>query len=330
MYALRHLSKHWPGMKFIRTLVYLVAVILVTSCGDPADSDSSLSALHRGLSSDPESLDPHKARSTQATDVLRDIGEGLLSYTENGKLVEGVAKSWAISDDGLTYTFFLRPEARWSNGDQVTAEHFVFSLQRLVDPATAAFYANTALGYVSNAQAIINGEKPPAELGVKALDDHTLTISLAQPTPYLLDLLTHPSTFPVHPASLATHGDAFARAGNLLSNGAYTLASWVPGSVLKLLRNEYYWNNAGTAIDVVQHHVLTQEVTELNRYRAGELHITTSVPPDNFLQIREERPNELHVSPQLGVYYYGFNLTKAPFKESPQLRQALSMAIDRA
>jgi len=154
-------------------------------------------------------------------------------------------------------------------------------------------------------------------------------VLLAQPTPYLLDLLTHPSTFPVHPDSLAAHGEAFARAGNLVSNGAYTLASWVPGSVLTLARNEQYWDNAQTAIDVVHHHVLTQEVTELNRYRAGELHITTSVPPDNFVQVREERPDELYVSPQLGVYYYGFNLTRPPFKDSPQLRQALSMAIDR-
>lgn len=329
MYALQQLSKSWPCMKLTRTLVCLIAVILVVSCGASEDPDSSLSTLHRGLSSDPESLDPHKARSTQASDVLRDIGEGLLSYTENGELVAGAAKSWEVSDDGLTYTFFLRPEARWSNGDPVTAEHFVFSMRRLVDPATAAFYAMTTLGYVSNAQAIINGEKAPVELGVEAVDDQTLIISLAQPTPYLLDLLTHPSTFPVHPESHAAHGDAFARAGNLLSNGAYVLASWVPGSVLKLARNEQYWNNAGTAIDVVHHHVLTQEVTELNRFRAGELHITTSVPPDNFLQVREERPDELYVSPQLGVYYYGLNLTKPPFKGRPQLRQALSMAIDR-
>jgi oligopeptide transport system substrate-binding protein len=284
--------------------------------------------LHRGLTSDPESLDPHKARSVQAGDVLRDIGEGLLGYAPGGELVAGAAESWRVSDDGLSYTFTLRDDARWSNGEPVTAGQFVFSLRRLVDPATAAFYAQM-LGTIENAGAIVAGKKPPTELGVAAIDDRTLVITLERPTPYLLSLLTHPSTFPVHPGSLAAHGDDFTRPGNLLSNGAYKLDRWEPGSVIVLSRNEYYWNNAGTAIDEVQHHVVTQEMTELNRYRAGELHVTGSVPPDSFDKLRRERPDELHVAPYLGVYYYGYNLTKPPFKANPQLRQALSMAIDR-
>lgn len=315
-------------MKLTRLPVLLLACLVTASCSDSGQVDPSLSVLHRGLSADPESLDPHKARSVQSGDVLRDIGEGLLGYSATGKLVAAAAESWEISADGLTYTFFLRPEARWSNGDPVTAEHFVFSLQRLVDPATAAFYAEF-LGDIVNAQEIFRGERPRADLGVAAIDEHTLVISLRQPTPYLLSLLTQPSTFPVHPGSVAEHGDAFARVGNLLSNGAYRLVSWEPGSALKLVRNELYWNNDATAIDAVHHHVLPQEVTELNRYRAGELHITTSVPPDSFGRVREERPDELFISPQLGVYYYGYNLTRPPFMDSPELRQALSMAIDR-
>ena len=123
-------------------------------------------------------------------------------------------------------------------------------------------------------------------LGVDAVDERTLVITLAQPTPYLLTLLTSPSTFPVHPDSIAQHGDAFTRPGNLLSNGAYKLDAWAPGSVLALSRNEHYWNNDATAIDAVSHHVLTQEMTELNRYRAGEMHVTSSVPPDSLRQIR--------------------------------------------
>ena len=328
MYPLPMLRKPRPGMKFIRLPLLLLVCIALWSCGGPVDSESSLSTLHRGLSSDPESLDPHKARSTQAADVLRDIGEGLLGYTETGELVPAAAASWTISEDGLSYTFQLRPDARWSNGDPVTAEHFVFSLRRLVDPATAAFYAQALDGIVNSGE-IVSGDLPAADLGVEAVDNLTLQISLQRPIPYLLGLLTHPSTFPVHPGSVTEHGDAFSRAGNLLSNGAYVLASWEPGSVLELVRNEHYWNNEQTAIDAVHHHVLPQEVTEFNRYRAGELHLTGSVPPDNFKQIREERANELHISPYLAVYYYGYNLTKPPFKDSPELRQALSMAIDR-
>jgi oligopeptide transport system substrate-binding protein len=286
------------------------------------------SVLHRGLLTDPESVDPHKARSVQAGVVLRDIGEGLLSYSPTGELVAGAAKEWSISDDGLVYTFRIREDARWSNGDAVTAEHFAFSLRRLVDPATAAFYS-FMIADVLNARQIVGGELPPSELGVEAPDDHTLVVTLERPTPYLLSLLTSPSTFPVHPGSIAEHGDAFTRDGNLLSNGAYKLDSWEPGSALALSRNEQYWNNAATAIDEVRYHVITQEMAQLNRYRAGELDITDVVPPDSFAKVREDYPDELHVAPYLGVYYYGFNLTKPPFKENPELREALSLAIDR-
>jgi len=284
--------------------------------------------LHRGLNSDPESLDPHKARSVQAADVLRDIGEGLLGYSASGQLVPGVAESWQVSEDGRVYTFALRANARWSNGDPVTASQFVYSLRRLVDPATAAFYGQM-LGEIVNARVILAGDVDPAELGVEAPDEQTLVIRLEKPVPYLLSLLTHPSTFPVHPGSIEEHGDAFARPGNLLSNGAYRLESWEPGAVIRLVRNPYYWDDESTSIDAVHHHVLTQEMAELNRYRAGELQITASVPPDSFDRVREEFAAELHVAPYLGVYYYGFNLSRAPFKDNPQIRQALSMAVNR-
>jgi len=315
-------------MKKIRNAPLALVCLLIAACGGAEDSAPAASVLHRGLSSDPESVDPHKARSVQAGEVLRDIGEGLLSYSASGELVAGTADEWAISDDGLTYTFHIRENAKWSNGDPVTAQHFEFSLRRLVDPATAAFYSQM-LGDIVNAKEIISGDTPPAELGVEAVDDRTLVIRLVRPVPYLLSLLTYPSTFPIHPGGIAEHGEAFTRAGNLLSNGAYKLDGWEPGSVLELSRNEFYWNNAATAIDEVRHHVLTQEMTELNRYRAGEIQITGSVPPESFENVREEYPQELHIAPYLGVYYYGFNLTKPPFKDNPQLREALSMAVDR-
>jgi ABC-type oligopeptide transport system substrate-binding subunit len=313
-----------------RNLCLLAAALAAAlwSCGDAGRSGAPESALHRGLSSDPETLDPHKARSVQAGEVLRDIGEGLLRYSAAGELSPGVAESWTVSDDGLTYTFTLREKARWSNGDPLTAGHFAFSLRRLVDPVTAAFYAQM-LADLDNARAIIAGESAPGELGVEVVDERTLVLQLERPTPYLLSLLTHPATFPVHPGSLREHGDTFARPGTLVTNGAYTLTRWSPGSVVELSRNQHYWNDAATSIDEVRHHVLTQEVTELNRYRAGELHITGNVPPDSFQQVKAERGDELHVAPYLGVYYYGFNLTRPPFKDRPQIRQALSMAIDR-
>ena len=135
--------------------------------------------------------------------------------------------------------------------------------------------------------------------------------------------------FPVHPASVAQHGDQHSRAGNLVSNGAYRLVSWEFGSFIDLERNEHYWNDANTAIDRVRHYVTPDPSAELNRYRAGELHITRTIPPEMFSQMKEERPDEVKVSPALGTYYYGFNMTQPPFADNQKLREALSMAIDR-
>ncbi len=321
-------------MKFHRTLIaapfallVLVAVLLV-SCVDRGDPFEGLKVLDRALSTEPETLDPQRARSTQAADVLRDIGEGLLGYDPVGKLVPAGATDWTISDDGLVYTFSLREEARWSTGEPVTADDYVLGLQRLVDPATAAFYGGQ-VGMIVNANAIIEGELPATELGVIAVDPLTLRIELTQPTPYLLSLLTHPSTFPVNRSTIAEHGEDFARPGIMPSNGAYVLDERDTSSLVQLRRNPLYWNNANTDIDIVRHHVITQEMSELNRFRAGELHMTSNVPPESFQQVKEEYGDELHVSPYLGVYYYGFNLEKPPFKDNLPLRQALSMAVDR-
>lgn len=324
-------ASHMKSLRLLLALVLATALVFGVvrwQADAPEVAGRPVSTLNRGLAADPESLDPQKARSTQAADVLRDIGEGLAGYSPSGELVNAAAESWEISEDGLTYTFRIRESARWSNGDPLTAEHFVFSLRRLVDPATAAFYAE-AVAAIVNARNIIAGELPPSALGVTAPDEHTLIITLEQPTPYMLGLLTHPSTFAVHPGSVAEYGVDFTRPENLLSNGAYKLEEWEPSSVLRLVRNEHYWNNAATAIDAVNHHVLIQEMAELNRFRAGEIDVTTSIPPDSFQLVREQFPDELHISPQLGVYYYGLNLTKPPFAGNRALRQALSMALDR-
>lgn len=315
-------------MKLLRSVVLVTLFSLLAACGGPADEQAPVDALQRGLSSDPETLDPHKARSTQAADVLRDLGEGLVGYTASGELVPAAAERWELSDDGLVYTFHLRDELRWSNGEPVTAGHFVAGMRRLVNPATAAFYAQM-LTSIENAEAIISGDVPVSMLGVEAPDEKTLVLRLNQATPYLLSLLTHPSTFPVHTPSLEAHGAAFARPGRFVTNGAYQLEAWVPGSLIALRRNEFYWNNAGTAIDAVNYHVIVNNAAELNRYRAGDLHITNTVPADSFRQVREEYGDQLRVAPYLAVYYYGFNLSKPPFKDNLPLREALSMAIDR-
>lgn len=313
----------------------LVAALLVAgvlaACG-PADGPGGPGApdpvLDRGLGPEPETLDPQLARTVQAHIVLRDLFEGLAGYSPGGELVPAAAESWAVSADGLSYTFRLRPEARWSNGEPVTAEDFVFAFRRLVDPETAAFYAETLIA-VQNASAIVEGRLPPANLGARAVGTHELEIVLERPTPYFLNLVAHPATFPVNPRSRAAHGDEFARPGTLVSNGAYTLGAWELGSVITLERNAHYWNDDATAIDTVRHHVTEEPNAELYRYRAGELDVTGTIPADAISTLREQRPDELRIAPFLGIYYYGFNLNHPELGAKPGLRQALSMAIDR-
>jgi oligopeptide transport system substrate-binding protein len=310
----------------VRTIL-LVFFLSLAACGG-ADSDVAESVLHRGGGEEPESLDIHKSNSTEAGHVQRDLGEGLVGYTPEGELVPAAAESWTISDDGREYRFRIRAAARWSSGDPLTAADFLYSYRRLVDPATAALYTQS-IESVANASAILRGEAEVATLGVSASGPQELVITLAQPTPYFLALLAHPSMFPVHMPSVEAHGDRHARPGNLVSNGAYRLADWQLGSYVEIERNEYYWDNANTAIDRVRHYVTPEPMTELNRYRAGELHITRTIPPEMFQEMLDERPDEVRVSPALGVYFYGFNLTNPQYANNPKLRQALSMAIDR-
>jgi oligopeptide transport system substrate-binding protein len=284
--------------------------------------------LRRGNGAEAQTLDPHKAEGVPSSHVMRDLFEGLTSEAPNGDIVPGVAESWVLSEDGTVYTFRLRRDAKWSNGDPVTAHDFVFGLRRSVAPDTGSKYSQI-LAPILNAEAVISGAKPPEALGVRALDDHTLEITLNAPTPYLLGLLNHSSTYPLHAASVREHGERFSRPGNLVSNGAYKLKDWVVQSNIEVERNPHYWNNANTTIDRVIFYPIEDQSTELKRYRAGELDWTDELPNNQFGWIRENLGDALVISPWIGTYYYGFNLTRPPFKDNPKLRRALSMAIDR-
>ena len=284
--------------------------------------------LVRGNGPEPDSLDPQRARNVESSSVLRDMYEGLTIVGQDGAPAPGVASEWAVSEDGLRWTFRLRPEARWSNGDPVVAADFVAAMQRLVDPATASQYAQV-VDSIRNAGGIIRGQRKPAELGVSAADARTLVVELESPTPYLPGLMSHWSTMPVHRPSLQAHGAAFVKPGNHVSNGAFRLTAWVQGAHVDLERNRNYWNDAATRIDRLRWVSQSDESAEYKRYRSGELHVTYTVPRGQFDVIRREHADELHLGPQLGTYFYGFNLEREPFRSQPALRRALSMVIDR-
>ncbi len=303
--------------------VALLAVLTLTDRGAPTgDAGPEPVRLDRGIGPEPESLDPHVASTVQAHIVLHDLFEGLLKFRPDGSVKAGVAHSWEVSDDGLTYRFRLREDARWSNGDPVTADDFVAGFRRLVDPATASTYADT-LKPVVNATAITAGQQPVSALGVEANGPYELTISLESATPYFLSLLALPQTSPVNRGALVDPAE------KPVSNGAYRLHDWSLGSFIEIHRNEHYWDNAATSIDVVRHHVTAEPSSELFRYLAGELDITHVIPAEDFARLLEERPDEVRVGSRLAVYYYGMNLRHPDLGSQPALREALSLAIDR-
>jgi oligopeptide transport system substrate-binding protein len=323
-------------MLFRRVGLWALVAALMTlgACSHSPDSGSAKEAprtaatLLRGGGPDPDSLDPQRARSDEAQTVLRDLCEGLTSLDKTAAVAPGVAREWTVSADGRTYTFKLRSEARWSNGDRVVAADFVAALRRLVDPATASGYAQV-IDVIANANDIVAGKRAPETLGVTAPDDSTVVVELATPAAYLPALLSHTSTCPVHRQTLAARGASFARPGVMVSNGAFVLKEWVQNSHILATRNRHYWNDSATRLDAVKYLLIADENAELIRYRAGELHVTRVVPRGQFGWIEANLADQLHVSPQLSTYFYGFNLNRAPFKDNPGLRRALSLVIDR-
>ena len=302
-------------------------ILLASGCAGDDNSSETPKTLSRGLNGDPESLDPHRFSSIQAGDVLRDIGEGLVSISPTGEIVAGVAESWLVSSDGLTYKFSIRDDARWSTGENLSAQDFANSFQRALDPKTASTNASR-LDVIENAKAILTGDLPPSDLGVHAIDERLLEIRLEKPSPTFLGLLIHPSAFPLHHTAMNEDRNAKVRPRQWVSNGAYILADRVPGSEIVLKKNQFYWGVENAFFDVVRYHIV-DPAREVVRYLAGELDVTSNVDGDSFLPLSRTHSSELRVSPKLGIYYYGFNLTKEPFKSNAALRQALALAIDR-
>ncbi len=284
--------------------------------------------VHRGNGEEPQTLDPHLAEGVPSTNILRDLFEGLATTTADGHIVPGAARHWDISRDGLTYTFFLDPDARWSNGEPLTAEDFVWSWRRAVDPATSASYGRM-LSPVANAEAIFAGELPPDALGVTALNEATFQVDLNHPTPYFLGLLTHPTTYPVYRQAVEAHGDSHVRPGNLVSNGAYTLEEWRVRSSIELVKNPHYRAADDVIVERVVFYPLEDENTEFNRFRAGDLHWTYQVPSNQFKWLRKNLDEAMMVAPWFGTYFFSFNLTRPPFEDNLALRRALNLAIDR-
>jgi oligopeptide transport system substrate-binding protein len=282
---------------------------------------------NRGNSADPESLDPHKTSTVYEAHILRDLFEGLVMQDQHAELIPGAAESWTVSDDGLVYTFKLRQGATWSDGSPVTAEDFVYSFRRLEDPATGAEYASM-LYVIKNGEEVNTGKMKPDQIAVKAIDASTLEVTLKEPTPYFLEMLTHQSTYPVNKASIDKLGADWVKPGNLVSNGAYTLAEFVPNDHIKLVKNPKFHDAANVKVDVVNYIPTEDRSTAIKRFEAGELDSNDDIPTEQMTDLKAKFGDQLRVGPYLGTYYYAIKTDKEPWS-NPKLRQAISMAIDR-
>ncbi|MBG2633908.1 oligopeptide ABC transporter substrate-binding protein OppA [Klebsiella michiganensis] len=284
--------------------------------------------LVRNNGSEPSSLDPHKVESDVENNIISDLFEGLVSVSPTGEIEPRLAEKWE-NKDNTVWTFHLRPGVTWSDGTAITAQDIVWSWQRLVSPLTASPYASYPGNmHIVNGAEIAQGQKEPETLGVKAVDDATLEVTLTQPNAAFLAMLAHPSLVPLDKVLISRYGDKWTKPEHIVTSGPYKLSQWVVNERIVAERNPRYWDNAHTVINKVTYLPISSETADVNRYKAGEIDIVYTVPINQFAQLKKTMGEQLDVSPQLATYYYEFNTTRPPFND-PRVRRALNMALDK-
>lgn len=307
------------GLSRIGALALLITAVISTAV--PAEI-----AVRRSNRGEPTTLDPHKAPNGWEATIGLELFTSLTTATADAKVIPGMAERWEISDGGLTITFHLRENLVWSDGTPLTAEDFVYSFRRMLDPATASPIASLHYA-IANARAVNAGEKPVETLGVFAPDASTVLMRLERPAPHYPQILVHRG-FPVPRHAVEKHGAAWTRPGAMVSNGAFTLAEWVPQSHVKTVRNPLFFDAANVKIDA-QYFVPAENANAaLQMVRSGALDTLVGFPPERLDFVREAMPDYLRLHPLLGVEYIVFNTRRAPFNDR-RVRQALSMLIDR-
>jgi oligopeptide transport system substrate-binding protein len=323
--------------KSVALLAISGLILTLSSCGDyqsNVESGNREGTLHWGNGTEPQSLDPHIATGVPEHHIISSLMEGLVY--KDGETLEprpGVAKSWDISADGRVYTFYLRQDARWSNGDLHNAHDYVWSWWRALQPALGNLYAYMYFP-IANAKAYYDGEISDfSQVGVKALDDYVLQVTLTEPIPYFLQLLDHYSTYPVHRATVEKFGTADQRGtrwtfeGNIVGNGAFQLKEWKINRRITVERNPHYWNAKNVRLNQVVFYPTENVTTEERMFRAGQLHYS-GIPSDKIQAYSQSDDPSLRIQPYLGVYFYRLNVNK-PQLSDKRVRRALGMTINR-
>lgn len=280
----------------------------------------------RSNGSEPESMDPAVAETVPANQILRDLFEGLTATDTTGKTVPGVAESWKQTNP-TTWVFKLRPNAKFSNGDPVTAQDFVYGIRRFVDPKTASPYAATFGVFLHNGLAVAQGKKPSSEVGVRAIDKLTLEIKTVDPIAFLPELVSNTQLGPVHKATIEKFGKDWVKPGNMVGNGAYVFKDWQVNNRIIVEKNPQYWDAANVRLTKVTYLPIEDQFADIKLWESGETDYVYQMPPGVFDKYKAQYPKELRNQAIIGLRYYDFQ-TKDVFKDV-RVRKALSMVIDR-
>ena len=302
------------------------AAVLLAACG-PEAKRADLVFLN---GAEPETLDPALITGQPEGRLAYALFEGLTSFDAAANPQPGVAEKWEVSGDGLVYTFHLRHDSRWSNGDPVTARDFIASWKRTLAPETTSEYAYQ-LYYLKNGKAFNEGTLTDfSEVGARAPDDFTLVATLENPTPFFIDLCAFETLLPVHIPTVEREGDQWIKPGKIVSNGAYTLAGWRINDRVRLEKNPHYWNRDHVAMKTVEVLPISKAITAFNFYSSGlaDLMMDKGLVPTSLLNDLRKRP-DFHAAPFLGNYFLRFNCSKKPFNDA-RVRQAFSLVIDKA
>jgi oligopeptide transport system substrate-binding protein len=316
-----------------------LALLALAGCAKhetAVEAGNRAQVLHLGNRDEPADLDPHTVNAATTALLLSSLFEPLLNTANDGTtILPGVAERWEVSPDRLIYTFHLRADAKWSNGEPVTAQDFRDSFLRLLDPVLGCEQANVAFPIVGAQDFLEGRNKDPNSVGVRAPDAHTFVTVLSHPAPYWLSIIAQNGPlWPVNPRSVDALGDrhkrggAWTEPGKLVSNGPFVLAEWRPNSFIRVVRNPLYWDAAHVRLQEIRFYPIEDESAEERSYRAGQLHITNRLPITKVAAIERERPAELQISPELRINYLTFNVTHPPFTDA-RVRRAFSLAVNR-
>ncbi|GAB5457245.1 MAG: peptide ABC transporter substrate-binding protein [Henriciella sp.] len=307
------------------TMAALALTLVLASCGGGQSGDD-VPTLRRGISAKVDTLDPHRSSAAWENIIIGDMFNGLTQHTPDGKVIPAVAESWETDESGLVWTFKLK-ETVWSDGVPLTANDFVYAMRRIQDPAIASQYSSL-LYVIKNAAAVNSQDLPPEELGVRAIDDYTLEITLEEPAPYLLGLMTHYTTFPVPQHIVEQYGDAWVQPENIVVNGPYKLVYWVTGDQIVVEMNSLFDEAEEVCFERVAYFELEDMSAVERRIEAGQLDINNAFDGGRKAELDARFPGWVRTTPGLLTTYWTFNSSQAPFDDL-RVRKALAMALDR-